>query len=95
MKSLPILEANVAALWHFSKTDVLVGKSKKTERRQDLFRAMLLNYLEHQPVNIFFRNEADELQGIECSVIAVSDEHVLLKSGVFIPVKSIVSLELL
>ncbi|WP_017733762.1 hypothetical protein [Nafulsella turpanensis] len=79
----------------FAKTEVLSSTAQKVERRHHLLRAMLLNYAEHQPVNILFKNQQGHLFEIECAVIAVTDEHVMLKSGIILPVPSIVLIELL
>lgn len=95
MKSISLSDIANATILQFAQTDVLVNKFQKAERQHDLLRAVLLNYQEHQPVNIFFKNSNGDLFGIECAVIAVTDDHVMLKSGVIIPVKSIVLIELL
>lgn len=95
MKSVSSIDMANAAVMQFAKTDVLVDKAQKAERKHDLFRAMLLNYVEHQPVQILFRNRSGELLAIECAVIALTDEHVMLRSGIIIPVQSIVLIELL
>lgn len=94
MKSISLNDMAAVSL-QFAKTDVLFGKLHKAERQHNLLRAMLLNYHEHQLVRVFFKNIDDELFGIECSVIAVTDDHVMLKSGLIIPVKSIEWIELL
>ena len=78
----------------FSKTEVLFDKAQIAERKRQLLRAMLLNYFEHQTVTIYFKNSKDDLYSVACSVIAVTDEHVMLKSGLIIPVQSIFSIEL-
>ncbi len=95
MNSISSIDLAHAALAQFDKTDALTDTTQRANRKHDLFRAMLLNYVEHQPVKIYFRNSDQELFGVECSVIAVSDEHVMLKSGIIIPVCSIVVIELL
>ena len=94
MKSISIIDIATASL-QFAKTDVLLAKPQKAERQHNLLRAMLLNYHEHQPVRVYFKNIDDELFGIECSVIALTEDHVMLKSGMIIPVKSIEWIELL
>lgn len=78
----------------FSKTEVLFDKAQIAERKRQLLRAMLLNYFEHQTVTIYFKNSKEELYSVACSVIAVTDEHVMLKSGLILPVQSIFSIEL-
>lgn len=95
MNSISLIDVANATAMQFAKTDVLFDKAQKAERKHELFRAMLLNYTEHQPVKIFFRNNLFELMGVECAVIALTDEHVMLQSGIIIPVQSIVLIELL
>lgn len=73
---------------------MLFDKAQIAERKRQLLRAMLLNYFEHQTVTIYFKNSKDDLYSVACSVIAVTDEHVMLKSGLIIPVQSIFSIEL-
>lgn len=94
MKSITISDIAAVSV-QFAKTDVLLANNLKAERQHNLMRAMRLNYHEHQPVRVFFENRDGELFGIECAVIAVSDDHVMLKSGFFIPVRSIQWIELL
>lgn len=94
MKSISLHDIAAVSL-QFAKTDVLLGIQQKAERHHNLLRAMLLNYHEHQPVRVYFKNVDGELFGVECSVIAVTEDHVMLKSGLFIPVKSIEWIELL
>ncbi|WP_224998602.1 hypothetical protein [Cesiribacter sp. SM1] len=95
MKSISLSDIANTAILQFAKTDVLINKVQIADRQQDLLRAMLLHHQEHQPVNIYFKNGSGELFGVECEVIAVTDEHVMLKSGIIIPVRSIVLIELL
>lgn len=95
MKSISHIDIANLSFTRFAKTDVLSNQAQQVERQHLLLRAMLLNYVEHQPVNIYFKNNQDILFGIECAVIAVTDDHVMLKSGFIIPVQSILLIELL
>lgn len=95
MKFIAHIDVAGLPVTQFTKTEVLSTKTQIEDRNHSLLRAMLLNYQEHQPVNICFRNKESELVGLECSVIAVSDEHVMLRSGSIIPVKSILFIDLL
>ena len=95
MKSVSHIDIANLSFTQFAKTEVLANKAQKVERQHHLLRAMLLNYVEHQPVHIYFKNNQEELFGIECAVIAVTDDHVMLKSGIIIPVQAIVFIELL
>ena len=95
MKTVSDIDIANLSFTHFTKTEVLPDKAQKAERQHHLLRAMLLNYIEHQAVYIYFKNSQEELFGIECAVIAVTDDHVMLKSGIIIPVQAIVLIELL
>lgn len=95
MKFLSLSDVAGLPVTQFATTEVLSSKVQIADRKNGLLRAMLLNYQEHQPVNIYFRNKVGELVGMECSVIAVSDEHIMLRSGIVIPVKSILLIDLL
>lgn len=95
MKSVSHIDIANFPVIQFAKTEVLLDKAQKVERKNHLLRAMLLNYVEHQPVHIFFKNHQDDLFEIECAVIAVTDDHVMLKSGFILPVQSIQLIELL
>lgn len=95
MKSIFQIDMANLSFTRFAKAEVLSSKEQIAERQHLLLRAMLLNYGEHQPVNIYFKTNQDKLLGIECAVIAVTDDHVMLNSGFIIPVQSILLIELL
>lgn len=80
-------------IFKFAPNDVLFDKAQKVIRKNRLLRAMLLNYFEHQTVTISFMDKSNEVFMMECSVIAVTDEHVMLKSGTVIPIRSILAVE--
>lgn len=80
---------------NFAKKEVLLDNAQKDERKFKLFRAMILHFIEHQTVKICVSNVNDELCTIECAVIAVTDEHLILKSGIVIPIAAIFSIELM
>lgn len=95
MNSISQVDISNFYISKFSKTEVLLDKAQIVERKKQLLRAMLLNYFEHQTVTIYFKNSKEDLFSVACSVIAVTDEHAMLKSGLIIPVQSIISIELL
>lgn len=95
MNSVSHIDIAKLAVTQFANKEVLPTKTQTAERKHQLLFAMLLNYGEHQAVNIYFKNRKGDVLEIECAVIAVTDEHVMLKSGIIIPVQSIVSIELL
>jgi hypothetical protein len=79
----------------FAKKDVLLDGTQKEERRYQLLRAVLLHFLDHQTVKISIQKENSESFQIECAVIAVTDEHLILKSGLVLPISAIISIELI
>ena len=95
MKSVSYIDIANFNISKFALTEVLPSISQRIERKKRLLRALILNYFEHQPVTICFLNSQGDIFVLECSVIAVTDEHVMLKSGIVIPVKSISSIELI
>lgn len=80
---------------NFAKKEVLLDNAQKDERKFKLFRAMILHFIDHETVQICFSNANGELYTIECAVIAVTDEHLILKSGLVIPIVAILSIELM
>jgi hypothetical protein len=95
MKSISHIDMAEFGISKFAKNEVLPDSAQKDERKLKLLRAMLLHFIEHQTVKVFFKNEKEEELSIECSVIAVTDEHLMLKSGLIIPIKAILSIELM
>lgn len=94
MKPISLIDIADFNVPKFAKTEVLFDKAQKAERKRQLLRAMILNYFEHQSVTVCFKDNNNGLVTIDCSVIAVTDEHVMLKSGLTIPVKSVISIDL-
>ncbi len=78
----------------FAINEVLMDKNSKTEREFLLKRAILLHFLEHQTAKITFKDDHAEVFEIECSIVAVTDRHVLLKSGIFLPILAVISIEM-
>ena len=80
---------------NFAKKEVLLDNAQKDERKFKLFRAMILHFIDHETVKICVSTANDELFTVECEVIAVTDEHIILKSGLVIPIAAIFSIELM
>ena len=79
----------------FAKTEVLHDNAQRDERKIRLLRAMLLHFIEHQTAKVTFQNEKGDLFNVECSIIAVTDEHLMLKSGLVVPIRTISAIELI
>ena len=80
---------------NFAKKEVLFDNAQKDERKFKLLRAMILHFIDHETVKICVSTANDELLTLECEVIAVTDAHIILKSGLVIPIAAIISIELM
>jgi predicted phosphodiesterase len=78
---------------HFPQSDVLFEKEKIVARQSDLDRALALGNLEHSKIRIYFEDE-DSLKMVETTVWGVTDNTVILKQGVVIPIGRIHSVQL-
>jgi hypothetical protein len=94
MKTISLIDMAGFDTSKFAINEVLIDKNLKAEREFLLKRAILIHYLEHQTAKITFKDDHDEILEVECSVIAVTDQHVILKSGLFLPIHAIVTIEL-
>jgi hypothetical protein len=95
MKTISVNDMACFNISNFAINDVLIDKNSKNERELLLKRAILLHYLDHQTSKITFKDDHEENFEVECSVIAVTDRHVILKSGLFVPIHAVISIELI
>jgi hypothetical protein len=72
----------------FSTNEVLSNNVEQLSREQDLLRAMKLGNTLKQKVKIFFKDKESN-KHIETTVWHANSNHVVLKGGITIPVKSI------
>ena len=72
----------------FPKTDVLDDRDAKFQRDSELHRAMALGNLEHSKIRIYFEDSHSKKM-VETTVWAVTDNAVILKKGVGIPINRI------
>ena len=77
----------------FPQSDVLSEKEKIFARQNDLDRALALGNLEHSKIRIYFEDE-DSMKMVETTVWGVTDNRVILKQGVVIPIGRIHSVQL-
>lgn len=73
---------------NFPKEEVLEEKEDIAERRNDLDRALSLGNLEHVKIKIYFEDDMSKKM-VETTIWGVTEERVILKQGVVIPVKRI------
>lgn len=72
----------------FPASDVLDDSSDITQRHSDLSRALALGNLEHSKTRIFFEDSHSK-KVVETTVWGVTDNQVILKKGVRIPINRI------
>ncbi|PSL07177.1 hypothetical protein [Cecembia rubra] len=76
----------------FPDQDVLYTEKKKIQRQIELERAMSLGNLEQVKVKIFFEDFSNKFF-INTTIWAVTDESVLIKKGLVIPIKRIYNVQ--
>ena len=74
----------------FPASDVLDSREAITQRRSDLSRALSLGNLERGKTRIFFE-DCQSKKVVETTVWGVTDNVVILKKGVGIPINRIYS----
>ena len=82
-----IEKENIHSL-RFPNNDVLQDKDAIFQRNSDLNRAQSLGNLEHSKIKIFFEDNQSK-KVVETTVWAVTDNQVVLKQGIGIPINLI------
>ena len=82
-----IEKENIHSL-RFPNNDVLQDKDAIFQRNSDLNRAQSLGNLEHAKIKIFFEDNQSK-KVVETTVWAVTDNQVVLKQGIVIPINRI------
>ena len=72
----------------FPNNEVLDDKDAIFQRNSDLNRAQSLGNLEHSKIKIFFEDNQSKKM-VETTVWAVTDNQVVLKQGIGIPINRI------
>jgi len=72
----------------FPSADVLDSREDISQRHSDLNRALALGNLEHGKTRIFFE-DSESKKVVETTVWGVTDDVVILKKGVGIPINRI------
>ena len=83
----PIEKESIQTL-HFPHTDVLEEKEDIHRRKSELNRALSLGNLEHSKIKIFFEDDQSK-KVVETTIWGVTDEKIILKQGVVIPINRI------
>ncbi|HEU0136689.1 MAG TPA: hypothetical protein VFQ50_05315 [Flavobacterium sp.] len=83
----PIEKERITAL-NFPPYEVLEDYADIMQRQSDLQRALTLGNLEHSKIRIYFE-DSESKKMVETTVWAVTDNRVILKKGVNIPINRI------
>ena len=83
-----LIDKELITSLNFPKTDVLEDKEAILGRKNDLDRALSLGNLKHVKIQIYFEDDMSKKM-VETTIWGVTDERVILKQGVVIPVKRI------
>lgn len=78
---------------HFPMEEVLTNDDYIADRKRAVQRAISLGNLEHQKVKIYFADETGEKM-VHTTIWAVTDEAIVLKKSVIIPIQRILKLEI-
>ncbi|TND09228.1 MAG: hypothetical protein FD123_1631 [Bacteroidetes bacterium] len=85
-----IAKEQVANL-RFPSGEVLQKAEERVRRRAELDRALVLGNVDHNKVRIIFR-DSEGLKQVETTIWAVTEERVILKSGMVIPIRCIMEI---
>jgi len=83
-----LIDKEVIPTLNFPKAEVLEDKEAISSRKNDLDRALSLGNLEHVKIKIYFEDDASRKM-VETTIWGVTEERVILKQGVIIPVNRI------
>jgi outer membrane protease len=88
-----LIEKEEVASLHFPSEDILKKESEMKARKTSIERAISLGNLEHQKVKIYFSDDKGKKQ-INTTIWAVTDNAIVLKKNVILPLKRIHKLEI-
>jgi hypothetical protein len=88
-----LVEKESVAGMHFPAVEILHRDSEKQARQEGIDRANALGNLEHSKVKIYFADEAGE-KLVHTTIWAVTDQAILLKQNVVLPIHRIIKLEI-
>lgn len=88
-----LVEKEVIATYHFPEDEVLTKESDKKSLKGNLDRAISLGNIEHLKVKIYFADDQGE-KVVNTTIWAITDNAILLKKNVVIPIRRIIKLEI-
>jgi uncharacterized protein (UPF0248 family) len=72
----------------FPANEVLETEEQRHRRQAELDRALVLGNIDHNKVRIIFA-DAEGVKEVQTTIWAVTDERIILKSGMVIPIRRI------
>lgn len=94
MNAINLIEKERISSLHFSKEDVLKDPSERSRRYYNINRATILGNAYRSKSLITFCTEQGDIKKVETTVWANDDKFVLLKAGTFLPLKSILAVDI-
>lgn len=88
-----LVEKEEVADFQFPKEDVVIGDNDREMLKSQLQRANTLGNIEHHKVKIYFE-DAEGKKMVYTTIWGMTEEFILLKQNVFIPIQRIVKLEI-
>lgn len=83
-----VIDKEIVRDLSFPKDDVLATAEEKRLRRMQLDRALILGNVDHSKVRIYFTDN-EGFKQVETTIWAVTEERIILKSGMVIPIRRI------
>ncbi len=88
-----LVEKEEVADFQFPKADVAISDDDRKLLKSQLQRANTLGNIEHHKVKIYFE-DAEGKKMVYTTIWGMTEEFILLKQNVFIPIQRIVKLEI-
>jgi uncharacterized protein (UPF0248 family) len=92
--TVQIVDKEVVRTLNFPREEVLKTKDSANERRNLLERATILSNLYHNKVKITFE-DSDGMKMVDTTIWATTDNAIMLKGGIVLPIHRIISIELI
>jgi hypothetical protein len=83
-----IIEKEEIEMLCFPHDDVLEDQAEIDQRNSELNRALSLGNLEHSKIKIFFKDDKSKKM-VETTIWAITDNSIILKKGINIPINRI------
>lgn len=93
MKTIFSIDKETISNLRFAKSDVIINPEDQKKRLADLYRSQTLGNLLQTKVKLTFESSDLQIYQVETTVWAVGDTFISLKGGVFLPIRSIISVD--